>query len=59
MTREESRATVAAAEGEEVAKAIAVDEAMEEVVAAPKQRVGAEMPVPVRVRWDDEMVAPF
>lgn len=50
---------MSAAQSDKVTKAIAVDEAMEEVVVACKERVCAEMLVPVCVRWDDEMVAPF
>jgi hypothetical protein len=57
--REGSRAAFATTESDKVTEAIAVDEAMEQVVVASKEHVRAEMLVPVGIRWDDEMVPPL
>lgn len=59
MAREESGAAVATTEQDKVTKAIAVDQAMEEVVVASKECICAELLVPIGSRWDDEMVLPL
>jgi hypothetical protein len=46
-------------ESDKVTKAIAVDEAMEEVVVASKEHICAKMLVPIGIRRDDEMVPPL